>query len=53
MGGYDSTQMEKSFWAYIYIYIYIYILDTYSKIFNPVQIGLYHADGLMYIYIYS
>ena len=26
-----------------------YILNTLSKIVNPIQIGLYHNDGILYI----
>ena len=34
MGGYDSAQIADL--------VVFYILDTLSRIINPVQIGLYH-----------
>ena len=41
MEGYDSAQIADL--------VGLYILDTLSRIINPVQIGLYHNDGLIYI----
>ena len=40
MGGYDSPQIEDL--------VGLYILGFLSRIINPVQIGLYHNDGLIY-----
>ena len=41
MGGYDSAQI-----AYL---AGLYILNTLSRIVDPIQIGLYHNDGILYI----
>ena len=41
MGGYDSAQIADL--------VGLYILDTLIRIISPVQIGLYHDDGLIYI----
>ena len=41
MGEYDSTQIADL--------VGLHILDTLSRILNPVQTGSYHVDGLIYI----
>ena len=41
MGGYDSTQIADL--------VGLYILDTLSRIIDPIQLGLYHNDGILYI----
>ena len=41
MGGYNSVQIED--------FVGLYILDTLSRIVDPIQLGLYHNDGILYI----
>ena len=41
MAGYDSAQIANL--------VGLYILDTLSRIVDPIQLGLYHNDGILYI----
>ena len=41
MGGYDSAQIA--------VLVGLYILDTLCRIVDTIQLGLYHADGIIYI----
>ena len=41
MDGYDSTQIADL--------VGLYILITLSRIVNPIQIGLYYDDGILFI----
>ena len=41
MGGYNSAQIADL--------VSLYILNTLSRIVDPIQIGLYHDDGILYI----
>ena len=41
MRGYDSAQIAD--------FVGLYILNTLCWIVNPIQIGLYHDDGILYI----
>ena len=41
MGGYDSTQIADL--------MGLYVLNTLSRIVDPIQIGLYQNDDILYI----
>ena len=41
MGGYDSAQIADL--------VGLYILNTLSRIVDPIQIGSYHDDDILYI----
>ena len=41
MGRYDSAEIADL--------VGLYILDTLSRIVDPIQLGLYHNDGILYI----
>ena len=41
MGGNDTIQIAD--------FVVLYISNTLSRIFDPIQIGLYHIDGILYI----
>ena len=41
MSGYDSAQIACR--------LGLYILNTFSRIIEPIQNGLYHDDGILYI----
>ena len=41
MGGYDSSQITDL--------VGLYILDSLSRVVDPIQLGLYHNDGILYI----
>ena len=41
MGGYDSAQIANR--------VVFYIFDTLSRIVNPIQLGLYNNDGILYL----
>ena len=41
MVWYDSAQIADL--------VGLYILNTLSKIVDPIQIGLYHDDGILYV----
>ena len=41
VGGYDSAQIADL--------VGLYILDTLSRIVDPIQLDLYHDDGILYL----
>ena len=41
MGGYDSAQIADL--------VGLYILDTLNRIDDPIQLGLYHDDGILHL----
>ena len=41
MDGYDSAQIAD--------FVGLYILNTFDRIVDPIQIRLYHDDGILYI----